>query len=52
VYERPARRDALLIAASIVWGATIGATDELPPARAVLCDVTPRQLLLPPEFQV
>ncbi|MGI9106412.1 MAG: phytoene desaturase family protein [Pyrinomonadaceae bacterium] len=41
----------------IVTGARIASIDELPPARAVLCDVTPRQLLrlaghrLPPSYK-
>jgi phytoene dehydrogenase-like protein len=33
------------LGAEIVTGREIRALDELPPARAVLCDVTPRQLL-------
>jgi phytoene dehydrogenase-like protein len=41
----------------VVTGRRIASVDELPPARAVLCDITPRQLLdiaghrLPPEYR-
>jgi phytoene dehydrogenase-like protein len=41
----------------IVVGAPVASLDDLPPSRAVLCDITPRQLLriagdrLPPRYQ-
>jgi phytoene dehydrogenase-like protein len=45
------------LGAELVTGARVGSLEELPPARAILCDVTPRQLLqlagdrLPPGYR-